>query len=87
MRLELELPDELEDDLKSVARESRISCAVWAAEAVWSALASRRLPKVKPSVQCGRHNGTATGRDAEHETEPEGFPVHCRINGGEMEFL
>ena len=74
MRFEVELPDELESELQAAARESRISPITWAGEAVWSALASRRLPKVKPSVQCGRHNGTGMTRgdteNAAYELEP-----------------
>jgi hypothetical protein len=48
------LPDELRGDLEAVARENHISPLTWATEAVWSVLATRRLPRVKPSVQCGR---------------------------------
>ena len=85
MQLIVELPDELRGELEAVARENRISPLTWATEALWSVLATRRLPRVKPSVQCGRHNGASEGRDAEHgDYEPEPYSLHCRIDGVEI---
>jgi hypothetical protein len=44
--LDLELPEALQDELQTAAKECGISGAAWAAQAIESELASRRLPRV-----------------------------------------
>jgi hypothetical protein len=83
------LPEELFSELEAASAEHRemgFGPGQWAEEAVASALASRRLPNVHPSPQCGRHNhGGASGREL--VTEPEGYRVRWPegISGGETE--
>jgi hypothetical protein len=70
------LPEELFSELQSASadiHEQGFTPERWAQEAVESVLATRRLPRAQPSVQCGRHNGASVARDAErksYESEP-----------------
>jgi hypothetical protein len=70
------LPEELFSELQAASadiHEMGFTPERWAQEAVESVLATRRLPRVRTSVQCGRHNGASVARDAErksYESEP-----------------
>jgi hypothetical protein len=70
-RITLVLPEELFSELQSAStdiHEQGFTPERWAQEAVESVLASRRLPRVQSSAQCGRHNGASVARDAERES-------------------
>jgi hypothetical protein len=72
----LDLPNTLLNELQDAARESRCTPAVYAAETLEAALATRILPRVKE----GR-NGARVLQNA--ELEPDGelmeMPVHVRM--------
>ncbi len=72
-KITIQLSDALYSELAEVSagvREHGYSADMWAAEAVESALAARRLPKVPP----GKH-GPHTRKEIEIEAEPEPYRV------------
>lgn len=76
--IRISLPDALFRELETASaqvREHGFGPAEWAAEIIEAEMASRRLP----GVRLGTH-----GPRIAVETEPEGFPVHCVITGGEL---
>ncbi len=73
-QITLTLPDALFTELEAASagvREHGFTPETWAQEAVESALATRRLPK----VPLGSHGPHA--RRIEEDAEPECYPVHC----------
>jgi len=80
--LNLDLPDALEHELQSAARTSGIPATTWAAQAIESELASRRLPR----VHCGSHGPRIGMQESEADAEPEGYRI-LFPNKEEMELI
>lgn len=66
------LPDPLFDELMEAAKGCRCTPSQFAAEAIESVIASRRLPHVRRAPHGARIGVT----EIDEEAEPEGYPVH-----------
>jgi hypothetical protein len=69
LNLTLTLPDALYNELLDGCREASCHPKIFAAEALQSVLASRRLPKVEMGRYGARMRGTSGGTGHEDETE------------------
>jgi hypothetical protein len=68
----LNLPAALVQELEGVARTSRCSPTIFAAESLENVLASRRLPRVTP----GAHGPRVGGQVEDLDSEQEAYRVH-----------
>ena len=86
-KIVLILPDALYSELETASagiHEMGFGPQRFAQEILEADLATRRLPRVPPSVQCGRHNHSCAGRETEElVAEPEPYRVLCPEGNGE----
>jgi hypothetical protein len=65
------LPPILVQELEQAARESQLSVECWIAQLVEGALATRRLPRIPPTVKAATPPGHVPAKDA---NERDDFP-------------